>query len=82
MAVSAEEIRRAFREKIKTLACPHCDTTYTDFACDWSEAWSEGRREAIRELGYDERDGPVKLKCELCGGAALTDVFLTPPKAV
>lgn len=82
MPISAEEIHRAFRESIKTLSCPHCATDYTDYACDWSEAWSEGRREAIRELGHDERDGPVKLKCELCGGKALTDVFSTPPKPV
>lgn len=80
MPVSAAEIRLAFREKLKTLSCPHCDTAYTDFACDWSEAWSQGRREAIRELGHDERDGPIKLKCELCDGAALTNVFLTPPQ--
>lgn len=82
MAISAQEIRQAFHDQIRTLACPHCETNFTDFAVEWCEAWLDGRREAMRDLGREERDGPVKLKCELCGGAALTDVFLTTPKAL
>lgn len=82
MPVSAEDIRKAFNEKLKTLACPHCGAGYTAFAASWSEAWREGRREAIQELGFDERDGPVKLRCEACGGKAMTNAFLKPAKAV
>lgn len=82
MPISAEEIRRAFNEKLKTLACPHCQTEYTDFSVEWTEAWLQGRRDAMNDLGTTERDGPIKLKCELCGGQALTNVFLTPPKAL
>ncbi len=66
---------------LKTLSCPHCALTYTDCAVEWTEAWLEGRRDAMRDLGYEERDGPVKLKCELCGGVALTNVFGSPPEA-
>ena len=81
MGVSAEEVRRAFRDMLKTLSCPHCALTYTDCAVEWTEAWLEGRRDAMRDLGYEERDGPVKLKCELCGGVAFTNAFGSPPEA-
>lgn len=80
MPVSAEEIRLAFRAGLKTLSCPHCEIGYSDYAVDWSEAWLHGRRDAMHDLGKEERDGPVKLKCELCDGFALTDAFLSPPR--
>jgi len=80
--ISAEEIRHAFNEKLKTLACPHCATEYTDYSVEWTQAWLQGRRDAMHDLGTTERDGPVKLKCELCGGQALTNAFLTPPKPI
>ena len=80
MPVSAEEIRQAYRAAIKALPCPHCAETYTDDAIAWSEAWSEGRRDALQALGRDERDGPIKLKCALCGGYALTDAFFSAPR--
>lgn len=82
MPVSAAEVRQAFIDKVKTLRCPHCDAPFTDFAAEWYEAWSEGRHDALRELKLQERDGPVKLKCEACGGHALTSTFLGPPKAI
>jgi hypothetical protein len=82
MPISAEDVHRAFNAKLKTLACPHCSTTYTDFTVEWLRAYLEGRRDAMHDLGTTERDGPVKLKCELCGGQALTSVFLTPPQAI
>jgi len=69
---------QGFRDRIKTLSCPHCATEYTDFAIDWSEAWLEGRHDAMRDFGTTERDGPVKLKCELCGGKAVTSILLQP----
>ncbi|MCX7356899.1 MAG: hypothetical protein NT015_01935 [Alphaproteobacteria bacterium] len=31
---------------------------------------------------FIERDGPVKLKCEACGGKSMTSVFLGPPTAI
>jgi hypothetical protein len=73
---------REFNAKLKTLACPHCGEAYTDFTAEWLHAYLEGRRDALNDLGTTERDGPVKLKCELCGGRAITNVFLTPPKAI
>lgn len=82
MPVSFDEVRKAFNDKLKTLSCPHCDAAYTDHAVEWTEAWLEGRRDAMRELGGNERDGPVKLKCGLCGGQAMTSSFLTPPNAI
>ena len=78
-ANSREEIFKAFREKAKTLRCPHCDTEYTDVAVDWCDAWLEGRRDTLEELRFDERDGPIKFKCELCGGTAWSNAFLSPP---
>lgn len=82
MPISAEEIRREFNVKLKTLACPHCNEPYTDYAVDWAHAYLEGRRDALNDLSRTERDGPIKLKCELCGGQAFTNAFLTPPKAI
>lgn len=82
MPISADEVHREFNVKLKTLACPHCGELYTDFAVEWLHAYLEGRRDALNDLGTTERDGPIKLKCELCGGQALTNVFLTPPKAL
>ena len=52
MGVSAEEVRRAFRDMLKTLSCPHCALTYTDCAVEWTEAWLEGHRDAMRDLGW------------------------------
>ena len=82
MPASPEDIRAAFNAKLKTLRCPHCAAAYTDFAIAWYGAWSEGRRDVLRALTRQERDGPVKLKCESCGGRAMTNAFLGPPKAI
>jgi len=79
MNTSAAEVEKAYREALKALTCPHCNTEYTDYAAEWSDAWREGRRDTLREVDKEERDGPVKLKCELCGGLALTNAFLTAP---
>ena len=73
--VSAEEIKRAFRSTIKAIPCPGCGLTYTDAAVDWGDAWREGRRDLMDEQGWDERDGPYKLKCELCGHRAWLNIF-------
>ncbi len=80
MPVSAEEIRQAFRDRLKALPCPHCGRAYTDRAVEWCEAWLEGRRDLMRELGRDARDGPIKLKCEACGDYAMTNAFFAAPK--
>jgi uncharacterized C2H2 Zn-finger protein len=77
--VTREEIAKAFREKAKTLRCPHCDTLYTDAAVDWCDAWLEGRQDTLDELRLAERDGPIKFKCELCNGTAWSNAFLVPP---
>lgn len=66
MGNSKEEIRQAFRARVKEIACPRCGEFYSDWALDWGEAWYEGRRDLLAEMGGDERDGPYKLCCELC----------------
>lgn len=82
MPVSVDDVRKAFDDQLKTLRCPHCNAPYTDFACAWYDAWSQGRRDMLRELNQQERDGRVKLKCEHCGGQAMTNAFLSPPRAI
>lgn len=82
MPVSAAEVREAFLDRLKTLRCPHCDAQYTDRAVAWCEGWLEGRRDALREFNRQERDGPIKLECEVCAGRATTNPFFSPPKPV
>lgn len=82
MPVSPEEVRQAFRDRLKTLRCPHCDAPYTDSAVAWCEGWLQGRRDALRDLNRQERDGPIKLKCEACAGQATTNAFFSAPKPV
>lgn len=60
---------------IKAIPCPSCGVEFSDFAVEWGEAWSEGRRDCLRELGPQERDGPHKVKCELCGERAFINYF-------
>jgi hypothetical protein len=76
-----EQIEAAFRAAAKKLRCPNCDCEFTDYAVDWGGAWLEGRIDHMREDGRSERDGPFKMKCELCGHRAWTDVFLSPPRS-
>jgi hypothetical protein len=72
---SAEEIKRAFRNRVKECKCPHCEMEFTDAAVDWGDAWYEGYRDSFRLRGSDIRDGPCKLRCELCGGRSWYDIF-------
>lgn len=81
-----EEMRASFVKMIKSIPCPNCGLEYTDYAVEWGEAWSEGRRDCMDETGFSERDGPYKVKCELCGSKALINYFtetaaLTDPKS-
>ena len=80
MPASVDDVTRAFNDRLKALACPHCKAIYTDYAVNWCDGWLEGGRDAMRELGVPERDGPIKLKCEACGGLAVTNAFFSPPK--
>lgn len=82
MTNSAQQIRQAFRERIKTLHCPYCDVAYSDPALDWAEAWQEGRRDLMIENGWQERDGPYKLRCELCGHRAWLNYFAWSVRSV
>lgn len=75
MKYSAQQVQQAFREQVKTLHCPVCDVAYSDYALDWAEAWHEGRRDLMAEHGWQERDGPYKLRCELCGHRAWLNYF-------
>lgn len=74
---------------VKSLVCPHCELEFTDFAVDWGDAWVEGRLDLMDEIGRQERDGPYKLKCELCGKRSWLNYFAktvksaeAPPKPV
>lgn len=51
---------------------------YTDGAVLWTEGWLRGRKDALSELGRSERDGKIKLRCESCGGLAMSNAFLSP----
>ena len=75
MSMSAQKIHQAFRARVKTLDCPMCDIAYSDAALDWAEAWLEGRRDLMDENGWQERDGPYKLRCELCGHRVWLNYF-------
>ncbi len=72
---SNDELQVAFRDMIKSIVCPHCELEFTDFAADWGDAWCEGRRDLMDEHGWQERDGPYKLKCELCGKRSWLNYF-------
>ena len=75
MKTSAQQIHHLFRERVKGLHCPQCDVTFSDYALDWAEAWQEGRHDLMAEHGWQERDGPYKLKCELCGQRSWLNYF-------
>ena len=65
IGVTREELERMYRNRVKELKCPHCELEFTDFAVDWGDV--EGRKELIAD-GYENwRDGPSKVKCEMCG---------------
>ena len=64
--LSAAEVEAAFREMVKRIPCPHCSEPFSDAAVNWNDAWCEGRRDTMAELDLQERDGPCKVKCELC----------------
>lgn len=72
---SKEELEKAFRDNLKNHICPNCNTQFTDYAIDWGDAWGEGRREALREQDIVERDGPFKIKCELCDSKYYYEYF-------
>nr|CAA9264449.1 hypothetical protein AVDCRST_MAG63-2604 [uncultured Armatimonadetes bacterium] len=74
-SANSDPAEESFRRMIRSLDCPFCGLGYTDHAVDWGWAWSEGRADALREQGRDERDGPFKLKCELCGKRAWLNYF-------
>lgn len=82
MTVSREEVDKAFADMIKTLHCPSCDLEFTDFAVEWGRAWYEGRLDLMAEHGWQERDGPFKLKCELCGHRSWLDYFAKTVRSV
>ncbi len=65
--ISRSEIEQSFRDMVKSICCPECELEFTDYAVNWAEAWREGRFDLMEEHGWQERDGPVKLKCECCG---------------
>lgn len=71
----AQEQRQAFRDQVKALRCPHCQVEFSDAALDWAEAWLEGRFDLMQEAGWQERDGPYKLRCELCGQRSWLNYF-------
>lgn len=77
LVATLAEVDASFRAMVKSLRCPSCELEFTDFALTWGEAWCEGRRDMEFEQGALEcsRDGPYKLKCELCGHRSWLDYF-------
>lgn len=62
---------------LKRIPCPSCDLPYTDNAVQWAEGWIAGRVDLYVELqgAVQERDGPVKIRCELCEAKAWINYF-------
>lgn len=77
LVATRAEVASSFHAMVKSLKCPNCDLEFTDFALTWGDAWCEGRRDMEFEQGALEcsRDGPYKLKCELCGHRSWLDYF-------
>jgi hypothetical protein len=72
---SKSEVEAAFNTALKQIACPNCGLEYTDHAVSWCNGWIEGRHDLLLEMGRNERDGPIKLRCELCGAKAQINYF-------
>lgn len=79
---TAEEVQAAFDAMLKSIACPSCDEPYSDAAVQWCNAWIEGRHDLLVEMNTTERDGLVKIRCELCDGKAWIDYFKKVATAV
>ena len=72
---SQQECRQLLLEKVEQLACPECEEHYTEFALHWGEAYVQGRLDAMDELGREERNDTMKIKCELCGTVVLLNLL-------
>jgi hypothetical protein len=75
ISATAAEVQAAFAAAIKACICPACGLEFTDAAVEWGNAWREGYVDRIREDGSDIRDGPFKLKCEMCGRRSMYNIF-------
>jgi hypothetical protein len=75
LSATAAEVEAAFREMVKRIPCPHCSEVFTDAAVDWTVAWCEGRRDTMAEFNTHERDGPCKVKCDICGERSWINYF-------
>lgn len=73
--ITRAEVDQVFRDMVKSLCCPTCEVEFSDYAVEWADAWREGRFDLMEENGWQERDGPVKLKCELCGSRSWLNYF-------
>jgi hypothetical protein len=82
----SEHVDAEFRARIRRFSCPACGLEYTDGAIDWMEAWLEGQRDLMDQLrgasDFDgpefERDGYIKIRCELCSEKAWVNCFGPP----
>jgi hypothetical protein len=75
LSATRAEVEAAFAKAVKACICPACGLEFTDGAVAWGHAWYEGYVDRIREEGTDIRDGPFKLKCEMCGRESMFNVF-------
>ena len=76
LSATAAEVMAAFAAAIKACTCPACGCEFTDAAVEWCNAWREGYDDRILEAdGVKIRDGPFKLKCEMCGRRSMYGLF-------
>lgn len=75
LSATRAEVEAAFRAAVTSCVCPACGLEFTDAAVEWGMAWSEGYTDCIRDRGSDIRDGPFKLKCEMCGRRSMYNIF-------
>jgi hypothetical protein len=72
---SRAEVQTLFEASLKKIACPNCGLQYTDHAVAWCNGWMDGRQDLMREIGGQERDGPVSIRCELCDAKSSINYF-------
>jgi hypothetical protein len=79
---SANDIHQEFDAALRSTTCPACELPYSDAAVQWCNGWLAGRYDLMKAIGGQERDGPVHIRCEMCGTKASFDIFTTTATAL